>query len=316
MSFPVELLRQCRFLAGPTASGKTAVGIALARRINAEILALDSMTLYRRMDIGTAKATAEEQAAVRHHLLDLLEPWGEFTVADYLTAAETAVRDILSRGRIPLFVGGTGLYLRSLLRGLFDGPEADWTFRRTLQESARHQPPNFLYEELQRIDLPTAARLHPSDERRIIRALEIHHLTGQPASTQRTQQPLPESDRPRHVDWLSPPRDWLYERINARVDAMLAAGLVDEVTRLAADEGGLSRTARQALGYKEILDHLSGRFSLAEAVEKIKTRTRQFAKRQHTWFRNLEECRPLAITGTESPETLAERLAAGSPDAE
>jgi len=308
MRFPADLLRRCRFLAGPTACGKTAVGVAVAESIHAEIVALDSMTLYRRMDIGTAKPTADERRGVPHHLFDILEPWEEFSVADYLRAAEQVSREIVARGRTPLFVGGTGLYLRSLLRGVFEGPPADWELRDRLAAEARTHPPGWLHARLAEVDPASAARLHPADERRLIRALEVHQLTGRPASEQQSERPLPVDERPRHVDWLLPPRDWLYARIDQRVEAMLTAGLLDEVCRLAADPRGLSHTARQALGYKELLEHLAGDCTLEEATVRIQARTRQFAKRQHTWFRNLEECRAVAIAGDESPAEIAARL--------
>jgi tRNA dimethylallyltransferase len=308
MRFPPDLLRQCWFLAGPTACGKTAVGVALAERLDAEVVSLDSMTLYRGLNVGTAKPTATERGSIPHHLLDVLDPWAEFSVADYLAAAERVCREIVDRGRVPLFVGGTGLYLRSLLRGVFEGPSADWEYRRRLEAQAGTHPPGWLHAQLAQVDPAAAARLHPADERRLIRALEIHHRTGRPASEQQQEPPLPPDQRPPHVYWLVPPRDWLYERINTRVDQMIQQGLVDEVRRLLADPRGLSRTARQALGYKEIIEHLEGRRPLPEAVERLKTRTRQFAKRQHTWFRHLEECRPVPITGKESAAEIAARI--------
>lgn len=314
MKLESELLRQCWFLAGPTAAGKTAVGLLLARRLDAEIVALDSMTLYRRMDIGTAKPSREERAIVPHHLIDILEPHEEFSVSDYVAAAGRACRSILSRGRVPLFVGGAGLYLRSLLRGVFDGPPADWPYRRSLEQQAREQAPGWLHVRLGEIDPVAASRLHPADERRIIRALEVQYLTGKPASEQQQETPLPPSDRPQHVYWLQPQRDWLYRRIERRVDAMMEAGLVEEVQSLLADNAGLSRTARQALGYKEIIAHLSGEDSLDAAIASLKTRTRQFAKRQLTWFRNLVECRPVCLTS--DVDNRADQDSAGHDDGE
>jgi len=305
-----DILRSCWFLAGPTAVGKTAAGIVLAERVGGEIVALDSMTLYRGMDIGTAKPSPAEQARVPHHLLDILEPHEDCSVAEYVERAEVVCRDVLSRGRVPLFVGGTGLYLRALLRGIFEGPPADWAFRRQLEEEARNDGEQALHRRLQTVDPATAARLAAADRRRVIRALEIHHLTGSPASELQQQAPLPEEERPSHVYWLHPPRAWLHERINLRVEQMFAAGLVHEVGRLADAPQGMSRTARQALGYKEVLEHLAGEHSLAETVDLIQRRTRQFAKRQHTWFRNLVECREVAITGQESPEDIAELVVA------
>jgi tRNA dimethylallyltransferase len=308
MRFDSSLLRRCWFLAGGTASGKTTAAIVLAQRIGAEIIALDSMTLYRGMDIGTAKPTADEQAAVRHHLIDTLDPHEDFSVADYLHAAEKVCEDIESRGRTPLFVGGTGLYLRSILRGVFEGPSKDLELRARLEEIVRTESPARLHQQLTEVDPMTAARLPVGDVRRVIRALEVFELTGRPASEQHEEGPLPEAERPRNVFWLSPPRAWLHQRINARVDAMIAAGLIDEVRRINDQPGGFGRTSSQALGYKEVLDHLRGEASLEATIERIKTRTRQFAKRQETWFRNLVECRPIAITGLETPEELAMRI--------
>ncbi len=315
-----DLLRLCWFLAGPTACGKTALSLSLAERLNAEIIALDSMTIYRGMDIGTAKPSSAEQARVRHHLIDIRDPHEEFSLAEYISIAEGACREIISRDKTPLFVGGTGLYLRGLLRGVFQGPEADWALRNELEERGRKQGTHVLHDELQRIDPVTSARLHPNDIRRVIRAIEVFQLTGQPLSTQQEQRPRPPSERSQNVYWLSPPRNWLYARIDARVEQMFADGLLEEVQRLRGAVHPLSHTARQALGYKEILDwleqhepdrHTVANVSLVQRTELIKliqTRTRQFAKRQHTWFRNLEECLPIKIEGVESANALAGHL--------
>lgn len=310
MRFPSELLRHCWFLAGATACGKTATGIELACRLNAEVLSLDSMAIYRGMDIGTAKPSAEEQAAVPHHFIDLLEPSVDFSVAEYLTAAERIAADLVSQGKTPLFVGGTGLYLRSLLRGVFEGPSKDLTIRARLERVVAEESPEALHARLAEIDPASAARLHPQDVRRVVRALEVFELTGAPASSHLAEGPLPEEERPKRVFWLSPPRAWLHDRINGRVDQMFAAGLVDEVRRLISQPGGLGRTSSQALGYKEVIEHLEGRLPLEECVTLVQTRTRQFAKRQETWFRNLVEARPVAMTGGETPAELAERVLA------
>lgn len=314
MHLDPALLRRCWFLAGPTACGKSAVALELAPRLNAEIIALDSMTLYRGMDIGTAKPTAAERARVPHHLFDVLDPHEEFSVADYLATADRCCRDIVARDRVPLFVGGTGLYLRSLLRGVFEGPPADWELRRQWEAEADRQGAAALHQRLTEVDPGTAARLHPRDLRRIIRALEVHALTGRPLSAQQEQSPLPATERPQHVYWLDPPRDWLHVRINRRVRDMLDAGFLDEVRRLHALPQPLSHTARQALGYREILDWFEQPDSSWEAVvELVQTRTRQFAKRQCTWFRNLEECTAIAIRGDETASELADRLQDRTP---
>jgi tRNA dimethylallyltransferase len=290
---------QCVYLTGPTASGKTAVGVELARLLGAEIIALDSMTLYRGMDIGTAKPTADERAAVPHHLLDVLEPHEEFSQAEYAAAARRIVDDVLSRGRVPLFVGGTPLYLKTLLRGMFVGPAADWELRKQLQAEARANAPDWLHQQVAAIDPAAAAKLHANDERRLIRALEVFRLTGEPISEHQRQFDQPRADAAGRVFVLDWPREELHRRIDERVDAMLAAGLVEEVQRLAASSNGLSRTARQALGYREVLEG---------TIDAIKPHTRQFAKRQITWFRSLAECKWIKLSGEPDPRRTAQRV--------
>ncbi len=311
MKIEAEILQQCWFLAGPTACGKTAVSLELAQRINAEIIALDSMTLYRGMNIGTAKPSPAEFAVVPHHLFDMLDPHQDFSVADYVTAAKQCCRDILSRGRVPLFVGGAGMYLRAVLRGVFDGPAADLKFREQLESVAAEEGATALHTRLVHLDAVTAARLHPHDTRRVIRALEVFHVTGRPISEQQAERPPSAETRSKHILWLDRPRAELHQRINDRVVEMFAAGLIDEVRQLSVSPLGLGRTARQALGYKEVLDWMeAGGGSITEIMDTVQTRTRQFAKRQVTWFRNLEECQAVAISGSESPVTMAERLLA------
>ena len=298
------------FLTGPTASGKTAVGIELARLIDAEIISLDSMALYRGMDIGTAKPSPQERRAAPHHLIDVLEPSEEFSVAQYLQAAGEVARVITSRGKQVLFVGGTALYLKAILRGLFSGPPADWKLRRELEEIARVEGPESLHRRLAEVDSVAAAKLHANDVRRVIRALEVHHSTGQPISSLQQQfaRGRPASEcRLFVLDW---PREQLDERIRRRVDEMFAAGLVEEVRRLqAALHGELSRTASQAVGYREVLDHLQGQRELTDTAEIVKLRTRQFAKRQLTWFRSLSECRWVSVCEPLDAADVARRIA-------
>lgn len=316
MQFDSSLLRQCWFLAGPTACGKSEVALTLIEQVanergqTIEVVSLDSMTLYRRMDIGTAKPTAEDRRRAEHHLFDILEPSEDFSVAEYLVAAERACREIVERGHTPLFVGGTGLYLRSLLRGVFEGPAAHASLRLKMEDEAARDGADALFRRLQQSDPVTAARLHPNDLRRVIRALEVLELTGQPLSSQHRETPLLDVDRSPNVFWLSPPRDWLYHRINQRTEAMIASGWLDEVRSLLAEPQTLGKTAAQALGYKELIEHLQGGRSLSETIDAIQTRTRQFAKRQHTWFRNLEECVAVPVTADDSSPTIAQRLLA------
>lgn len=290
-------------LTGPTASGKSAVALWVAERIDAEIISMDSMALYRGMDIGTAKPSRADRQRVPHHLIDVLEPWESASVAWWLSEAARCCQDILARGRRVLIQGGTPLYLKALLRGLFEGPPGDLELRRRLHTL----PPAELHAELARRDPVAAARLHPHDVKRIVRALEVLELTGKPISAWQQEFARP---RPRPIPpiWLHLPRAVLYQRIDQRVDQMLAAGLLDEVRTLAALPRPLSREARQALGYKELLAYLGGKISLGRAVDQIKTRSRQFAKRQLTWFRHLEECQPLDIRPDESPQEIAQRL--------
>ena len=307
-----DALQQCWFLAGPTAGGKTATAIAMSQQMNAEIVSMDSMAVYCEMDIGTAKPTREEQMTARHHLIDVVDPDQDFSVTDFVQQASDVVADILNRNKTPLFVGGTGLYLRSLLRGVFEGPEADWNLRAELEQLAETSGNEFLHQELAKVDVTTAARLHPNDRRRIIRAIEVFRATGQPLSQLQNNRPLPESQRPTAVFWIAPPRGWLHERINRRVDVMMENGLLEETQRLLRRDPPIGRTARQGLGYRELIEHLESGVALPDAVDGIKTGTRQFAKRQHTWFRNLEEVTSIATTGNESPGELATRLIAES----
>jgi tRNA dimethylallyltransferase len=300
---------ECWFLTGATAVGKTAVGIALAQRIGAEIISLDSMAIYRGMDIGTAKPTAAERHAVPHHLVDIVDPSVEFSVAQYVDAAGAAVADIRSRGREPLFVGGTPLYLKSLLRGLFDGPPADWQLRREIEEELQHVGQPALYERLAQVDPVAASHIHPHDTRRMIRALEVFRATGQPISHQQLQFEEGRAAEECRVFVLRRRREELHARIEGRVEAMIECGLVGEVRGLIGNGQELGRTARQAVGYREALACLTGEYDRDEMTARIKARTRRFAKRQGTWFRSLSECRFVDIQGDADTTELASRIA-------
>jgi tRNA dimethylallyltransferase len=296
------------FLTGPTAAGKTGVGIRLAERIDAEIISLDSMALYRGMDIGTAKPTAAERGMAPHHLVDLVEPHEEYSLARYVEAAAAAVDQIKARGREVLFVGGTPLYLKGLLRGIFEGPSADWEFRARLEEEAGRQAPDFLHRRLAEVDPAAAERLHCNDKRRLIRALEVYEKTGRPISQLQRQFDhgrTAEACRVFVLDW---PTAQLNARIDRRVDEMFAAGLVDEVRTLLAGSRPMSRTAAQALGYREVIEHLQEKQDLETTIRLVKTHTRRFAKRQRTWFRSLSECRFVPVADPIDPDAIARRI--------
>jgi tRNA dimethylallyltransferase len=314
-------------LTGPTGSGKTQLSLALAERLGAEIVSMDSMALYRGLDIATAKPSPAERRRVPHHLLDILEPWESASVAWWLEQAVRCSADIRSRGRRVLFVGGTPLYLKALLRGLFDGPGADPAVRTRLEQEAETLGRAALHARLAEVDPTTAARLHPHDVRRIVRALEVWETTGRPISAWQQQwargeedpsppTPLPPGARGEvrsplagaRCLWLDRPREELYARIDARVHAMITQGLVDEIATLRRLPVPVSRAAQQAAGYREICAYLDGQTSLDEAIEAIQRRSRHLAKRQLTWFRSLPECRPVneALTFALAISTMGE----------
>ncbi len=296
------------YLTGPTASGKTAVGVELARRLDAEILALDSATLYRGMDIGTAKPTLEERGGIPHHLIDVLDPWETASVSDYRDRAHRAIADVESRGKQVLFVGGTPLYLKVLLRGLFSGPPAEPSLRQSLEREADSLGEAALHARLSSLDPATAARLDHRDRRRVIRALEVIEQTGTPLSALQLEhvQPAPDSVP---VFALDPPRETVRQRINRRVVRFFEAGFVEEVRALSSDTRPLSETAAAAIGYREILAMLAGAADLAQTIDRVQARTRQFAKRQSTWFRGLDEVQSISVRPDESIESIAQRLA-------
>lgn len=298
----------CYYLTGATASGKTRLGIELAQKLNAEIISLDSMAVYRGMDIGTAKPTVNEQAAVPHHMLDVVDPDDDFSLAEYLAQTHALVASIRSKGRQILFVGGTPLYLKSLLRGVCEGPPADENFRREVEAEVERVGIEELRRRLESVDPLSASKLHPNDKRRMIRALEVYKLTGVPISHYQLQFDQSGTRPCKHVFALSWARPVLHERINRRVELMFEQGFVDEVRRLQKQYGNLSRTALQGVGYREILESLSGKCDIESAMERTKIRTRQFARRQETWFRGLQECRWIAMTDETTDESVLAQI--------
>jgi tRNA dimethylallyltransferase len=299
----------CWFLTGATAVGKTRIGIALAERLKAEIISLDSMSIYRGMDIGTAKPTAEDRAAVPHHLLDIVDPSDEYSVAQYVEAAAAVAAEIRARGGEVLFVGGTPLYLKSLLRGLFDGPPANWKLRHEIEDELAAVGQAALHERLTQVDPVAASNIHPHDTRRLIRALEVYRATGEPLSHQQTEFEEGRSAAECRVFVLRRERGELHRRIEGRVEAMIDVGLVEEVRQLTVGGRQLGRTASQAVGYREALAYLAGEYDRATMIERIKVRTRRFAKRQGTWFRSLSECRFMDIAGEPAALAVADDIA-------
>ncbi len=271
-------------ISGPTAVGKTGLALELARRLGAEIVNADSLQVYRRLDIGTAKPPPAARAAVPHHLLDVVAPDEDYHAARYREDADAAVREIARRGRLPLVVGGTGLYIRALLFGLCPLPAVPAAIRRQVREMLAEQGPEALHRRLRLLDPETAVRLHPRDRSRLTRALEVYLATG---SSIRVFQQAHRFARPRyrflHL-FLAGDRERLYRRIEERVDAMLAAGFVDEVRGLLASGFSPALKPLQSIGYRQLVLHLQGRISLAEARRLTIRDTRRYAKRQYTWF--------------------------------
>jgi len=314
MSQEINPALDCWFVTGHTAAGKSQVGAALAERIGAEIISLDSMAVYRYMDIGTAKPSAELRRRAPHHLIDVVDPSEQFSLSQYVEAAHAKISEIRQRGRQALFVGGTPLYLKALLRGLYEGPPPDWDFRRQVRAEAEEVGIEALHERLKVIDPLLAAKLHPRDSRRIIRALEVYRVTGEPLSHQQLHFEEGYEAHECRVFVLDWPREKLHERIDARVERMFERGLVDETRQVLSRFGQLSRTASQAVGYRETLEHLEGQRDLEATISLVKTRTRQLAKRQETWFRGLSECRRLPQQEGESPEEIAARIVADAEE--
>lgn len=271
---------------GPTASGKTAVSVELARRLGGEIVSCDSMQIYRRMNIGTAKPTKEEMNGVVHHLIDVVEPDAPFSCAEYVTLATEAVKDISARGKLPILCGGTGLYLDRFLCGEMEETHADEALRASLFEYAEKEGADALHARLRAVDPESADAIHKNNVKRVVRALEIFEQTGIPKSEFDRRSQVGASPYDAMVIGLHyPRREVLYERINRRVDMMLADGLLEETKQLKS-EGvfDVNLTAAQAIGYKELLGCLDGNETLTEATENLKTATRRYAKRQLTWF--------------------------------
>ncbi|NLX15088.1 MAG: tRNA (adenosine(37)-N6)-dimethylallyltransferase MiaA, partial [Phycisphaerales bacterium] len=297
-------------LIGCTASGKSRVGLELTQRLGTEIISVDSMKIYRRMDIGTAKPPAEVRQGIPHHLIDVVEPSEAFSVARYLELADTAIRDISSRGLPVLAVGGTMLYVRGLTAGVFEGPGADPEFRCAIRNRAGQEGTAALHVELAKIDPVSAERIHQNDLRRIERALEVFHLTGTPISRLQTQWAGNEGPYDCRLVALRRPKEEENRRINSRVKRMIDAGLVEEIRGLLAEPAGIGPQAAQAVGYAEIIAHLRGEITFDEAVEKIKINSRRLAKSQRTWMKRLPDIQWVDVADDDRPDQVAERVLA------
>lgn len=301
---------------GPTASGKEAAAFALAQKIGGEIVSVDSMKIYRQLDIGTAKADAAKRAAVTHHCLDIVDPTQEFSVAQYQQAADQAIADIAARGKPVLLSGGTALYYKALLEGLFEAPEKDETLRKELYAFAEQEGNAALYARLVAADSIAAAKLHANDIRRVVRALEIITLTGEPISARQQEWSgfhgeghafAGELRYPVRIFKLERERPELWQRIEARIERMVQAGIGDEARFVYDNRDQFTRTPLQAVGYKEFFPYFAGEATFAQAVERLTINTRQLAKSQTTWFRKFPG-ETIALTPDSTAESIAQEI--------
>ena len=290
---------------GVTGSGKSRLAFDLAESMGAEIISIDSMKVYRRMDIGTAKPPKAARERIKYHLIDVIEPSNSFSVGLFLELAYAAIKQIESSNKPIIAVGGTALYIKALLYGLFEGPGTDKQIRARLGQQAEDKGLEYLYQELKKLDSIAASRIHPNDRKRIVRALEVYEITGEPISSLQQQF---EAEKPIH-NWniIGLRREKAVEnkQINARVKKMIDAGLVDEVKSLLAEDKPLSQQARCAIGYAEIIEYLDGRINLEDAIELIKRNTRRLAKNQRTWFKTFKNVNWVDIEEDKSPEEIS-----------
>jgi len=296
-------------IVGPTATGKTAVAVEVAKKIKGEIISADSMLIYRYMNIGTAKPAMEERQGIPHYMIDLIDPGEQYSVALFQQQAERHICEITAKDRLPLLVGGTGLYVRSVIDHYdFTRTGTDTALRQRLQNEAETRGVEAVYRQLKEVDPETAARLHPNNLKRVIRALEVYHQTGRPVSSFQTRDQQP---RPKYnllMFGLNMDRQALYNRIEERVDKMLSAGLLEEVQQLLDRGYGPELVSMQGLGYKEIIPYLKGMITLEEAILLLKRNTRRFAKRQMTWFKHDQRINWIDITRHQNIRDVAEEI--------
>ena len=297
-----------QILTGPTACDKTEIGFTVAQKIKGEIISADSMLFYRGMDIGTAKPSLDMRELVPHHFIDIVDPWESYSVGRYVDDVESLIDAADSKDRKFLIVGGSPLYVKGLVDGIFNGPEADWDIRRDLEELADEKGNQYVHDILQKIDPDKAVELHPNNLRRIIRAIEVYRITGKPVSELQEEYKLTRKSYQFNILCIAREREDIYRRINERVEIMFDKGLVDEVQSLLDNPGGLSKQAKQALGYKEIIQYLDGGLTLDDAKEMVKQSTRRFAKRQMTWFRRFPDVQWLETEELEGPESISDEI--------
>ncbi|MCP4708730.1 MAG: tRNA (adenosine(37)-N6)-dimethylallyltransferase MiaA [Planctomycetes bacterium] len=295
-------------ITGCTASGKGGVAFELARRLGGEIVSVDSMKVYRGMDVGTAKPSVEKREAVKHHLVDVVEAYEAFSVGRYVELADEVIAELMEKKSPIITVGGTAMYIRALLEGLFEGPPADAELRERLKQKVEEAGLAHLYKQLQQVDPVGAERIHPNDMKRIIRGLEVYELTGKALSSFQTHFRSGNYRYDCKIFCLRREKEDSHSRINQRVKKMIEKGLIEEVKGLLANPKGLSQQAAQAVGYAEIIDHLNGVINLSEAIEKIKVNTRRLAKRQRTWFRSFDKVNWVEVESDDNAEQLAAKV--------
>ncbi len=295
-------------IAGPTASGKTALAVELAKRLNGEVVSCDSMQIYRHMNIGTAKPAEDEKCGIAHHMIDIIEPWESYSVAAYAEDAKRCIDDITGRGKMPILAGGTGLYMDSVLKNtMFVELETDLELRQSLQDFAEKEGVLALHNRLKEKDPQAAEKIHPNNVKRVVRALEVCCKTGK-TFTQVNIESEREPAYDARILGLEWDREVLYDRINRRVDIMMESGLENEVRSLIDMGLKAEHTAMQAIGYKEIVSYFEGRTMLGEAIDKIKQESRRYAKRQMTWFRRNPEVEWIEMKSGCRAEEIAERV--------
>lgn len=303
-----SVMRPLIVVVGPTAIGKSRVAIEVAKELGTEVLTADSTQVYRGMDIGTDKPSHEERQEVQHRLIDLVDPEEPFNAGEYRRCAIVEIDRLHQEQRIPLVVGGTGLYVRALLRGLWPGPPVDWTLRRQLEREAEERGLGALYQELGEVDPRTARRVHPNDIVKVLRALEIYRQTGRPASKVHEQHGFQEHPYTTLLLGLTMDRDALYRRIDERVHVEIEKGLVEETRRLLSQGYSRSLTSMKSLGYRQMAGYLEGEYDFDEAVRRLKRDTRHFAKRQMTWFRKEPQLQWVTVSPEESSTSISTRI--------